>query len=1111
MNQSALSAKRSFSPGFPDGRFDGMNHSALNPELDLTPGFSPDGIFANMSDAVNVAFTFEKLVYLQTGTVLFSQKVPFKDLVGNILGLISQVEKLDPSTENNGFVPISARSNNVFITTKAMHPSSASLLCESQKGETLKYKEYQFEKIRTNESIVLADSFTLDGDYLRCFIHDAAEVDVMCIKRLFSTASSNGLRFYNGSPSRIFADIKLNYSDTALYLVVNSTDMWLSASPKALSLCRLPVNDSVSDDNNGFEAITQAKFHKLLGNEIIHILEDYLMDLERLQLSHQLVWRTSKDDIVLPSSIQDVCRAIHDRQLHRCVHEGKDMEASDFAEFLAKVADTLNSVYTTIKEVTDKALESCLTLRSDSDMLFIRKVYYAYLNWFKSIPGTNAGVKQILDLSYEEVGFVGRCVSQWFGSELSSEQLKITTVFLVNAGIDFVNVLDDTSFKHVSLTSAFRKRNIGQISKQKKKRAVKRTENDVQRFRRWVWTKPLSYITGLTSDDKVLKLEENEEKLLVQEKANAVEIGRIENDTFNMLESLKKQNVKMSDLFETESDMEKTLTDLMRDEVSLSDKLSHVAYALEVTSDVTMVYQGLITSVLGLGPEIRRIEDILFGNVGFVIGRLLDYSMVSALGNEVEVSLRNCVRASWSLLPENSVTFRCPRVTEKYRSFKMSSFPYMNAEGKLEKFVSGSNKVIINGVYEFLTVEESQCSKDNSGLLCSSSVARIRRKPVTCAEFLIVPQFPLPPECIVAYESTTSLQDYVVIGDNLRLFTTFTSNVTVYLEDNTQSLVVNPGVHNIPFPVNAILITEFFRVVHPESQRYFAQPEEYQISYMEEFRQLKESLLSARLINESAVFADLGNLTGTIDLELARIKETNDQLGMLKNLSFIHDYRPMDINLENPFGPENTLTAVSAMVLLGVIAISVLGCMVCCAPCRECCFCCCGGICKLFGCMCRSAWRASWKPKKQRVERVTYQRKAPADLDLYVADDIPVKLEWSIREHFDRAVLVTLHQGHMMFYNEYYRHVVDSTNMVRPEIPLPTQTEIENLQTFKDRLEPPTLIHDKGFLAVVNYPDFYFDECNNLYKSRKTGKVVTGFVSRQDRSEPPLPPPPPPF
>ncbi len=129
-------------------------------------------------------------------------------------------------------------------------------------------------------------------------------------------------------------------------------------------------------------------------------------------------------------------------------------------------------------------------------------------------------------------------------------------------------------------------------------------------------------------------------------------------------------------------------------------------------------------------------------------------------------------------------------------------------------------------------------------------------------------------------------------------------------------------------------------------------------------------------------------------------------------------------------------------------------------------------------------------------------------MELYVADDIPGKLEWSIREHFDRAVLVTLHQGHMMFYNEYYRHVVDSTNMVRPDIPLPTPTEIENLQTFKERLEPPTLIHDEGFLTVVNYPDFYFDQCNNLYKSRKTGKVVTGFVSRQDRSEPPLPPPP---
>ncbi len=108
-NESALNPKRLFSPGLiPDGHSDILNHEDLNPKHVFSPGFTPDGLFVNMTYADNVAFAFEKFVYLQTGTVLFSQDVPFKELVGNILGLINQVERLDPSVPSNGFIPISA-------------------------------------------------------------------------------------------------------------------------------------------------------------------------------------------------------------------------------------------------------------------------------------------------------------------------------------------------------------------------------------------------------------------------------------------------------------------------------------------------------------------------------------------------------------------------------------------------------------------------------------------------------------------------------------------------------------------------------------------------------------------------------------------------------------------------------------------------------------------------------------------------------------------------------------------------------------------------------------------------------------------------------------------
>ncbi len=111
-----------------------------------------------------------------------------------------------------------------------------------------------------------------------------------------------------------------------------------------------------------------------------------------------------------------------------------------------------------------------------------------------------------------------------------------------------------------------------------------------RRYRRWFYTDFLAAVSGLARESAIEKLNVATTNLKHVEDDNAGEIVKLEKKSNDIIERISQQNEKMLSLYKDENTMNMKLTDLLREDASLSKQMSLLVKSLEVSSDIAIEF-----------------------------------------------------------------------------------------------------------------------------------------------------------------------------------------------------------------------------------------------------------------------------------------------------------------------------------------------------------------------------------------------------------------------------------------------------------------------------------------------------------------------------------------
>jgi len=1034
----------------------------------------------------------------------FTQTVNFDLMHKEVHGLQHLLKNINPK-EVGEFTSVRGVNEYFLVSNSIATESLNRLKCAEQDAQPITFQTLRKEKLKVDRTVILADKVKITGDSFSCKNHDSEITGTFCIRMLQQWADSSSLTFMTVPERQYVRELQKSFDNAILHLSINGTHMFLSEHPSGYAIC----NDSGNKTSSAkFAEIVKGKYFDHLGRVCSAILDTYDVKITTLQRSFILAIERQFSGFTDKSEASQVCDAIRKLSFQDCIGIGRPSQSTEF-DFFEQERSNFILLDDKIRKVTQHALAACKSEDRTSHR-FLYSVFTQYVNIHMVLGSMleaylpehhQLDIKRILVSQLTSGIDIQGCVNQLIGSHLSTAETQNVLHAIYTSKIFFAMHFRDKgeSFVWPGTNSS--------------------TANP--RTKRYVWTDPLSGITGLAKQTDIGVLSRNTDKVLSEANQNAQEIVHLEHQANIVLDAVKSQNEKVLRLYQDEKSLHDRLRSLLEDEQSVTVQIGHIVDALEVQSDVDIEYSSFMSSLAIMSTMIADTESqVLSVLTQHIRPEMIPFDNPNAPLQYFAVESFAMVKVRATVTLQGfQVQYELPELSPPYKLVQVRTLPFPVKEGVYQRFVLESDKVAIGPEGKIFLYAGEPCPSLGDTTICEYRMVEIHARPVACVEFLARNPKEIPDRCLNSMQfflTNTQMYLYHEDGQNVTIFSPYEDKARIVCELNRTvssvlDLVLHEGLSMVLIPAKCVLTTTDL-VVHSavtSSSSDGRVPTVSRIDLATELTKLADDLEVIHEVNTSQLAGEFLSFATELGIENADIGKIAKSIANFKAINSIVEYHPAKISLETPDAMSNTVTVVAWLVALLILAVGVTCCYMCCAPCKTCVDACCLGMSCCCKCMSKCCPKGSTRTRS-RAESPA--KRTPCKLEvstdsLYTTPryrvrrklststqesriDMDDSASWQLNTLAHRVVLSAQRPSGKILWNLSKGRAETEDGVLVTGEPRPSSPLLSRASAALASLPPPRIAIRDGQECLENEPNIVFDRANKVYVSRKTGRLV---------------------
>ena len=877
----------------------------------------------------------------------FRKQLAFAEIEESIFEFFKVIDALDPETEKNRPIIKGKRDNKKFELTTISQPHG--LLKEECQitGTTMASMNNIWDGLNEvpNVPIVLLNTIELGIDPICVGEAGVVFTGTTCVRELlrFSRSSGHELEFGEGRLEEEELREQLMKVHREVYNIVlenNKTRLMYKAKGYALCVVREDVAKPTGEPK--YQKVLQTKFFSVLANHLRKILQSMDKQVNVLQHAFLLLIREPVIGVREAPDFTKMCSFLNDYWPTTCSQALNNKEPGLDKTIESFRNDTLRTdqYFIDMKKVVK---DLCASSSGEGGNV-IAKVYHELL-------ALHLSLRQLLEIDHfilqapiiyldASSQDIKACVLHAKKQALSNEDvlriyLQISNIktFFIEGFKDILPDLEE--LKIVSVTSG-------------------------PRVRKWVYTDPLAYITGLASRSQFSNIETKQRVLIQHEKKVDKELASLHQETIEILNFIGNESASIAQLINEETKLEKSLEEVIQDEEDVSKKISHIMKALEINSDLQIQYGALEMQTELLTQTINELKDSVESlaqqlvHVALFPLRERGYYLRALHTN----SLRFTEIKGFATDSGFYLEYLVPVVNDPFIIFKVESIPFIGVNERVWKLDVSDQPIAVNSIGHLFEFTEKVCRSSGNVYLCVGSSLQIQSTPQDCRQEIIVKGTGLGPLCMqnlhIMGGKLKQEKIYKHVGDKeILLFSPYDDELFVqcqlhHLHHNNANMTITKGLNRIQLPQNCFGKTKEL-IIYPEtiqSQSYSvlsASATPYNIT--EDFDELAEAIQDLHNINFTVMDKHLQAYLNESQVESVKIKELTHTLNTFKTIKKLNEYSITDgLNLDEDDNLTTTVSIISWIFSTLLLLLLIAGCVYCCP--------CCAPVRAFFSCLC---------------------------------------------------------------------------------------------------------------------------------------------------------------
>ncbi len=317
----------------------------------------------------SILYTVQKKIistaYVQKGLTLYKKHLPFKDVRGQISKI--SMSLLDIAFDGSHFELVFGESGNKFYMSQWEARAVQNILrCEEANGEAVPLDILAAEKLVVSRKVITADRILIRNGQVTCIISGARMQGISCFRQLYSIAVKGGWTLGEREANDMYKAALLEYSETTLFVIANSTHVVLEQNPHCYVVCSLK-SEGNGQTKDSTKAVLQQKYHRHLNEIYGKILSSFEAEIDLLQSIAVYSVRNGKLTEYQDKSELDVCAVFPGELLAELGMYEENFSVSRFhlSEFLGKHVDSYVTVSTEYRRIVNVVDKSCEEVQSN--------------------------------------------------------------------------------------------------------------------------------------------------------------------------------------------------------------------------------------------------------------------------------------------------------------------------------------------------------------------------------------------------------------------------------------------------------------------------------------------------------------------------------------------------------------------------------------------------------------------------------------------------------------------------------------------------------------------------------------------------------------------------
>jgi hypothetical protein len=233
----------------------------------------------------SILYTVQKktisTAYVQKDLTLYKKHLPFQDIRGQISKV--RMSLLDIAFDESQFELVFGFGGNKFYMSQWETRAVQNILrCEKGNGEAVALEIIAAEKLVLGRKIITADRIVIRNAQVTCIFGGAQMQGIGCFRQLSNLATKGWWILGEQGANDMYKAALLEYSETTLFVVANSTHVALEQNPHCYVICSMRYEGS-GQTKDTTKAIVQQKYHRHLNEIYGKILSSFEAEVDLLQ------------------------------------------------------------------------------------------------------------------------------------------------------------------------------------------------------------------------------------------------------------------------------------------------------------------------------------------------------------------------------------------------------------------------------------------------------------------------------------------------------------------------------------------------------------------------------------------------------------------------------------------------------------------------------------------------------------------------------------------------------------------------------------------------------------------------------------------------------------